>query len=118
MPAQRRKSERNFTRFSNLAAVFAGADFRCDSGTVTVLALGTSITLPSSNPILARLRATTSSGLISGQVQVQDTKGVVRRVLYKGILVPALLKGGGYYLVRDNTFSGYNLGRSRLVEIE
>ena len=104
-------------RFSNLAAAFAGAAFQCNSQSVTVMASGSSIALPSGNPLNASLRASSSSGLISGQVEVPDARGVRRHVSYKGVLVPALRAGGGYYLIRDNSVSGYSVNRSHLVEI-
>jgi hypothetical protein len=101
-----------YARGQNLAVRYGGMRLYADEESVAnVIASGTSIQTDTGlNP---SLRASTLTGLMSGKLRDPET-GV--SATYKGVLVPALQVGGGFYLVRDNRFS-YQVKRSRAVRI-
>ncbi len=102
----------------NLADVFGGAEFQTEDDSVPVQAKGTSIALPSGNALRANLTASTTSGLFSGKFLYSPTDGTSPyTVTFKGILIPALGIGGGYYLTPDPSVPGYNLLRSKPVTL-
>jgi len=107
-----------FFKPENLAAVFEGTEFQTEDDSVTVQAKGASITLASGNALRATLTASTASGLFSGRFLYSPTDGTSPyTVTYKGVLIPALGIGGGYYLATDNSVPGYTFKRSKSVVI-
>ncbi len=106
-----------FARPSDLATTFDGALFETDCGSESIQALRSSITLPASNSLSAKLTASTTTGIFSGTFRYSPDSGSPFTVRYTGALVPTLGFGGGYYVVTDRSFPGYTVKRSKGVLI-
>lgn len=107
-----------YEQSQNLAATFDGATFSAGGEDLAVLAAGSSIALEAGNALAANLRPNIGTGVISGTMVVPTLDGAsVTRVTYKGVLVPLLGEGGGFYLLSDPAASGYRLKRSQSVTV-
>ena len=96
-----------------VSGVYAGMSFWVnDERAAEVVANGNSIaTSTGTKP--PTLRAALSTGLITGKVYDLQTG---RTMTYKGVLVPSLQLGAGYYLIND-TVSGLPVKRSKLIKL-
>jgi hypothetical protein len=72
-----------------------------------VIASGTSI--KTDTGLKPSVRASVLTGLMSGKVSDPDTGA---SAAFKGVLVPALEIGGGFYLVKDNSAGSRSSGRA------
>lgn len=107
-----------FVKPGNLAAAFGGASFQTECGAVPVQAYGLSIRLPAGNTLGASLTASSTSGVFSGKFLYAPAAGSAPfTAKFKGVLVPALGIGGGYYLAPDTSVPGFRLQRSKPVVI-
>ncbi|NLL83845.1 MAG: hypothetical protein GX230_06345 [Lentisphaerae bacterium] len=87
---------------------FAGALFAIDNVTAPTIVGPSSITLPSGNALKGRLTVRSTTGLVTGRI---TPPGERSSVTIKGIVVPELGLGGGYYLKADIA-GGYRVKRS------
>ena len=101
-----------YAKGQNLANRYAGMRVYADGQNVAnVIASGTSI--KTDTGLKPSVRASVLTGLMSGKVSDPDTGA---SAAFKGVLVPALEIGGGFYLVKDNS-AGLQVKRSCAVQI-
>lgn len=107
-----------FSDAEDLSASFEDATFYAADEAVAVVGSGAAISLEDDNALNANLRVSSRTGLISGSMRIPSADGDgVTAAKYKGVLVPALSIGGGFYLESDPSAEGYRLKRSRAVLI-
>ncbi len=107
-----------FMQPQNLAASYDGASFQVEAGDVALQAYGLSVNLPSGNALSASLTASTTTGLFNGKFLHEPLTGTYPvTARFKGVLVPALGIGGGFYVDSYITPGGERLKQSKSVII-
>lgn len=101
-----------YVKGQNLASRYAGMRVYADGQNVAnVIASGS--TIKTDTGLTPSVRASILTGLMTGKVSDPDTGA---SAAFKGVLVPALQVGGGFYHVKDNS-SGLQVKRSYAVRI-
>ena len=101
-----------YTKGQNLASRYAGMRVYADGQNVAnVIASGSSI--KTDTGLRPSVRASILTGIMTGKVSDPDTGASAS---FKGVLVPALEIGAGFYLVKDNS-AGLQVKRSYAVQL-
>ncbi len=105
-----------YARPQDFTAAYNGAVFHAEGNALALAVAASTLRLPAGNALSASLLANGNSGLLSGWLT--PAAAGARRTRFRGVLVPAMGVGGGFYLVGDPAVAGYRLKRSRAVIIE
>lgn len=102
-----------YARSQDFTASYGNAELQVDESGIALEVSSGALKLPRDNPANASISTRVSSGLFSGRLIPSGA----RRTKFKGVLVPYLNSGAGFYLVDDPVLAQFRLKRSLPVVV-